>query len=72
MSVRYGEAGDAIYSMVPRVAEWWAEAIGHGERALRGHACAGHDGSRSSESQSMTVAQSTGSSVRPSSRPHTW
>lgn len=28
MSVRYGEAGDAIYSMVPRVAEWWTEAIG--------------------------------------------
>jgi len=28
MSVRYGEAGEAIYSMVPRVAEWWIEAIG--------------------------------------------
>jgi hypothetical protein len=28
MSVRYGEAGDAIYSMVPRVAEWWIEAVG--------------------------------------------
>lgn len=28
MSVRHGEAGDAIYSMVPRVAEWWTEAIG--------------------------------------------
>jgi hypothetical protein len=28
MSVRYGEAGDAIYSMDPRVAEWWTEAIG--------------------------------------------
>jgi hypothetical protein len=28
MSVRHGEAGDAIYSMVPRVAEWWIEAIG--------------------------------------------
>jgi hypothetical protein len=27
MSVRYGEAGDAIYSMVPRVAEWWTKAI---------------------------------------------
>ena len=26
MSVRYGEAGEAIYSMVPRVAEWWIEA----------------------------------------------
>ncbi len=26
MSVRYGEAGDAIYSMLPRVAEWWIEA----------------------------------------------
>ncbi len=29
MSVRYGEAGDAIYSMVPRIAEWWSEAIDH-------------------------------------------
>jgi hypothetical protein len=28
MSVRYGEAGDAIYSMVPRVADWWIEALG--------------------------------------------
>ena len=28
MSVRYGEAGEAIYSMVPRVAEWWIEAVG--------------------------------------------
>jgi hypothetical protein len=28
MSVRYGEAGEAIYSMVPKVAEWWIEAIG--------------------------------------------
>ena len=27
MSVRYGEAGDAIYSMIPSVAEWWIEAI---------------------------------------------
>jgi len=26
MSVRYGEAGDAIYSMLPRIAEWWIEA----------------------------------------------
>ncbi|HTS97428.1 MAG TPA: hypothetical protein VMI33_12475 [Streptosporangiaceae bacterium] len=28
MSVRYGEAGDAIYSMLPTVAEWWIEATG--------------------------------------------
>lgn len=28
MSVRYGEAGDATYSMAPRVAEWWIEAAG--------------------------------------------
>lgn len=28
MSVRYGEAGEAIYSMAPRVAEWWTEAAG--------------------------------------------
>ena len=28
MSVRYGEAGEAVYSMVPRIAEWWIEAIG--------------------------------------------
>ena len=27
MSVRYGDAGDAIYSMIPNVAEWWIEAI---------------------------------------------
>ena len=31
MSVRHGEAGDASYSMVPRVAEWWTEAIGQSE-----------------------------------------
>src|SRR5580658_1457209 len=31
MSVRHGEAGDASYSMVPRVAEWWTEAISHSE-----------------------------------------
>jgi hypothetical protein len=35
MSVRYGEAGDAIYSMVPRVAEWWIEAIDRRARASR-------------------------------------
>ena len=28
MSVRYGEAGGAVYSMLPRVAEWWNEATG--------------------------------------------
>ena len=27
MSVRYGEAGYATYSMAPRVAEWWIEAV---------------------------------------------
>jgi hypothetical protein len=31
MSVRYGEAGDAIYSMVPKVAEWWIQVIGQNE-----------------------------------------
>jgi hypothetical protein len=31
MSVRHGEAGDAIYSMLPRVAEWWTEATGQSE-----------------------------------------
>jgi hypothetical protein len=28
MSVRYGEAGEAVYSMVPRIAELWIEAVG--------------------------------------------
>lgn len=28
MSVRYGEAGEAIYSMDPRVAGWWCSAAG--------------------------------------------
>jgi hypothetical protein len=27
MSVRSGEAGEAIYSMDPKVAQWWLEAI---------------------------------------------
>ena len=34
MSARYGEAGEAIYSMIPRVAEWWIEAVGR-----RGEVC---------------------------------
>lgn len=28
MQVRYAEGGEAIYSMDPKIAEWWLEAVG--------------------------------------------